>query len=201
MKLVSSDDTDKRNSDEFYKLYKHSSPTKLKRMTDLDTEINDILATPIDLETKAKLYSQALRKFLSYKKQHLEDTVFDGLEKKSHKKKSSKTFKPSAKKKSSIKKNKINKNITIPKILSTARITPKKKKIKTKQTKAPKKGKPQTITLSSDEEIGQTSAFLPKKSKNPKVKKDSSEPSYDKQMEDYLSYIQDGTGWENYETN
>jgi hypothetical protein len=199
MKLVSSDDSTKQDADEFYKLYKHSSPTKLKRMTDLDIEINNILSTPIDSETKSKLYSQALRKFLSYKKQHLEDTVYGGLEKK----KTSKVKKPIVKKKKSTKKKKTSIKNTTVKVLQKATITPKKKKIKTKPKKAPKKANPLTIELSIDDEIGdpQTSKPLSKKSKKPLVKKESSDPSYDKQMEDYLSYIQDGKGWENYKTN
>jgi hypothetical protein len=199
MKLVTPDDNTKKDSEEFYKLYKHSSPTKLKRMTDLDIEINNILSTPIDLETKSKLYSQALRKFLSYKKQHLEDTVFGGFEKE----KTSKVKKPIVKKKRSSKKKKTSIKITGVKVLPKARITPKKKKIKTKQPKAPKKGKPLIIEVSSDEEIDipKTSKSLPKKSKKPIVKKEPSDPLYEQQMQDYLSYIKDGKGWENYNTN
>jgi hypothetical protein len=200
MKLVSSDDSNIRASDEFYKLYKHSSPTKLKRMTDLDTEINNILSTPIEPEIKAKLYSQTLRKFLAYKKQHLEDTVYGGLDKTD-----SKQIKPISKKKSSTGKKKSKK--TSGKILPPPRITPKKKKAKAKQPKAPKKGKTSKKELSSVQEIGdpQTSKPLPKKSKTSLAKKEklpkreeSSESSYDEKLEKYLSYIQDGSSWENY---
>ena len=121
-------------SDEITKLYKASAPIKLRRMIDLDTEMNEILNENIDTEAKAKLYSQALRKFLAYKKQHIEESMTDNIKaidktKKIGKKKTKNKIKSSPKKGS--------KHITKPKTIKTPKIKGLKEK-KTLKIKKPK---------------------------------------------------------------
>src|SRR6266700_4075854 len=53
---------------------KHQISVPLSRLSDLDLEINQILSSNIDEENKAKLYSQALRKYLVFKKLHKEES-------------------------------------------------------------------------------------------------------------------------------
>ncbi len=53
---------------------KHQIPVTLSRLSDLDSEINQILHSKVDDVSKAKLYSQALRRFLIFKKLHKEET-------------------------------------------------------------------------------------------------------------------------------
>jgi len=55
-------------------ILKHQIPVSLSRLNDLDSEINDILISTVDENLKAKLYSQALRRFLTFKKLHKEET-------------------------------------------------------------------------------------------------------------------------------
>ena len=52
---------------------KYQIPVQLRRISDLDSEINQILKSPINERQKSKLYSQALRKFLIHKKLHQEE--------------------------------------------------------------------------------------------------------------------------------
>lgn len=56
---------------------KHLIPAKVKIMSDLDSEIRLILSSDNDEYTKAKLYSEALRKYLIYKQLNEEDLEYD----------------------------------------------------------------------------------------------------------------------------
>src|SRR5260370_12531995 len=64
MRLISgiSDPTNNKQ-----KIMSYSTPSSVQRMSDLDSEINSILNSSIDEREKARLYSQALRKFLIFK--------------------------------------------------------------------------------------------------------------------------------------
>lgn len=52
---------------------RHKISPNLKQLNNLDIEINEILNSNINESSKAKLYTQALRKFLTFKKLHQED--------------------------------------------------------------------------------------------------------------------------------
>jgi CRISPR/Cas system-associated endoribonuclease Cas2 len=52
---------------------KYTTSKHLKRISDLDNQMNEIINSNLDEIKKAKLYSQALRKFLTFKKKHEED--------------------------------------------------------------------------------------------------------------------------------
>ena len=67
MRLV--DENEFRNS----QMNRFQTPVEVQQMSKLDSEIQEILSQDIDERTKAKLYSEILRKFLSYKRQYLED--------------------------------------------------------------------------------------------------------------------------------
>lgn len=56
---------------------KHITPPKLKIMSDLDAEMKFILSSENDEYTKAKLYSEALRKYLIYKQLNEEELQYD----------------------------------------------------------------------------------------------------------------------------
>ena len=47
---------------------KHQTPVLISRMTELDGHIQEILSQDVDESIKAKLYSQALRSFMTLKK-------------------------------------------------------------------------------------------------------------------------------------
>ena len=72
MRLV--DDSDSNKQDELTKLMKYKTSVQLQRMSDLDNEMKNILNQNIDEETKARLYGQALRRFLSFKQNYQEET-------------------------------------------------------------------------------------------------------------------------------
>lgn len=64
-----------QNKSDIFKIAQHDIPVNLKRVSDLDTEINTILSSDIDEENKAKLYSQTLRKYLTFKRLHQDQKV------------------------------------------------------------------------------------------------------------------------------
>ena len=76
MRLVSDSKTNKIQSD-LSNIYRHETYPELQRLNDLDLEIKEILNSNIDEVAKAKLYSQTLRKFLTYKQLHQELQQFD----------------------------------------------------------------------------------------------------------------------------
>src|SRR5437868_10294351 len=78
MKLVN--DNYSSNYDDLSKILKYDTPTSLHRMSDLDSDMINILNRDIEEETKAKLYSQALRRFLTFKQQHHEDSSVKQIE-------------------------------------------------------------------------------------------------------------------------
>ena len=152
MKLVSDEKNadSNRRIDELSKLMKYQIPINLQRMSDLDSNINEILSRNIDQETKAKLYTQALRRFLTFKQQHIEDSSVQKLEEKPLKK--------------SVKKRK--KKLKTPtKRITKASLTPKKPIITTTTTKipittpptTPKKKTKQTIKKTTTNQAIQTS--------------------------------------------
>lgn len=57
------------------RVMKHETAPSVSRMSDLDLNIESILNQNVDADSKAKLYSQTLRRFLTYKKQHQEEDV------------------------------------------------------------------------------------------------------------------------------
>ena len=74
MRLVSDDNeimpTTTKNQVDFAK---YQIPVQLRRISDLDSEINQIINSPINERQKSKLYAQALRKYLIHKKLHQEE--------------------------------------------------------------------------------------------------------------------------------
>jgi len=72
MRLV--EDNQPNNRDLFSQFT--TSPT-VQRLSELDIEIRDILNREINEREKAKLYSQTLRKFLTYKRIHKEQQILD----------------------------------------------------------------------------------------------------------------------------
>ena len=77
MRLVN--DNDKNMKEDIQNIIKYETPIHLQNMSDLDQEIDSILKSKIDLNTKAKLYSEILRKFLLFKKIHDKKTKFNQM--------------------------------------------------------------------------------------------------------------------------
>ena len=79
MKLVPADQIEMtlNPSKNIYDLAKLNSPVSFLRVNDLETELKDILESDLDERSKSKLYSQALRKYLTFKKFALEDRFID----------------------------------------------------------------------------------------------------------------------------
>ena len=127
MKLVNADDNNESNNQQdIFNIIKQQAPVTIKRAVDLDKEIKTILSNDVDDDTKAKLYSNALRRFLTFKGQY--ENQLEQL----------KQLAPSIKAKTSKKKNK--KKTPKKRIwqtpIRTVKKTPKKtkKKKKTKPT-------------------------------------------------------------------
>ena len=72
MKLVSEDP-----SSIYSNIYKHDTSVNISRLSDLDQDIKTILNQDIDESSKAKLYSQTLRRFLTFKKLKQEEDLSD----------------------------------------------------------------------------------------------------------------------------
>ncbi len=77
MRLINEDEIIPHKKDEIYGFAKHETSPHILRMSDLDDQINDILKSNLNEENKAKLYSQALRKFLTYKRLHQDKQLVD----------------------------------------------------------------------------------------------------------------------------
>ena len=71
MRLV--DESTSGDGENLSKIAKYEIQPELHRMNDLDLEMKNILSQNIDEVSKAKLYSQTLRKFMNYKRQYLRD--------------------------------------------------------------------------------------------------------------------------------
>jgi hypothetical protein len=72
MRLVK-DDQSTKNQIEYRNPERFTTSTNVQRMGDLDNEINEILESKVPESTKAKLYRQALKKFLTFKELHREE--------------------------------------------------------------------------------------------------------------------------------
>jgi hypothetical protein len=72
MKLVGEHDST-NNKRSVFRTEKYTTSKHLRRIGDLDQQMNDIINSNLDEFKKVKLYSQALRKFLTFKKKHEED--------------------------------------------------------------------------------------------------------------------------------
>jgi hypothetical protein len=72
MKLVDLDEQ-KGLQRNVFRTEKYTTSKHLRRISGLDKQMNEILNSKLDEITKVKLYSQALRKFLTFKKKHEED--------------------------------------------------------------------------------------------------------------------------------
>ena len=77
MRLINEDEIIPQKKDDIFGYSKHETSPHILRMSDLDDQINDILKSNLNEENKAKLYSQALRKFLTYKRLHQEKQLVD----------------------------------------------------------------------------------------------------------------------------
>ena len=77
MRLVN--ENDKNIKEDIQNIIKYETPMHLQNMSDLDQEIDSILKRKIDSNTKAKLYSEILRKFLLFKKIHNKQTKFNQM--------------------------------------------------------------------------------------------------------------------------
>ena len=77
MRLINEDEIIPHKKDDIFGLAKHETSPHILRMSDLDDQINDILKSNLNEENKAKLYSQALRKFLTFKRLHQEKQILD----------------------------------------------------------------------------------------------------------------------------
>ena len=55
---------------ELFNVIRYETPGTLRQMSDLDEDIKKILNSKLDENSKAKLYSQSLRRFLAFKKLH-----------------------------------------------------------------------------------------------------------------------------------
>ncbi len=77
MRLINEDEIIHDKKDDIFGPSKHETSPHILRMSDLDDQINDILKSNLNEENKAKLYSQALRKFLTYKRLHQEKQLVD----------------------------------------------------------------------------------------------------------------------------
>ena len=75
MRIVNNDEKIEsfRNDFDISNINRHRTPTNLRRINDLDQEIDEILNSSIDESRKAKLYSQALRKYLTFKELYREE--------------------------------------------------------------------------------------------------------------------------------
>ena len=69
MKLISDNEFDVKN------VVKQNTPVNISRLSDLDRDIASILNKNIDEQLKAKLYSQSLRRYLTFKKLRERDII------------------------------------------------------------------------------------------------------------------------------
>ena len=56
------------NNPDVNSISRHQTPVNVSRLNDLDKEIESILSQDIDQHLKLKLYSQALKRFLTFQK-------------------------------------------------------------------------------------------------------------------------------------
>jgi len=75
MRLINDDESSKQQN--IFDADRFETHPNVQRLNELDFEINNILNSDIDEINKAKLYSQTLRKFLTYKRLHQEQKLID----------------------------------------------------------------------------------------------------------------------------
>ena len=133
-------------SNDVFNMIKHETPTHLRRVNDLDLEIKDILNSEIDEENKAKLYTQALRRFITFKNLHEDQQLLDESRKLDLLKK---IVKPRKRKKTQTAVQRIH-NQPVPIIQNVKKTSPIKKKKKTNannQKTSPKKNGKKTSKI------------------------------------------------------
>ena len=74
MKLVPESDLKNEQTKELLNVARYETTPSLKQMSDLDEDISKILKSKLDEDSKAKLYSQSLRRFLTFKRQHTSES-------------------------------------------------------------------------------------------------------------------------------
>ena len=71
MKLVPENDIiNDKTKKELFNVIRYDTPPNQSQMSDLDEDIKKILNSKLDENSKSKLYSQSLRRFLAFKRLH-----------------------------------------------------------------------------------------------------------------------------------
>jgi hypothetical protein len=78
MKLIENEDSEKdKTTEDILNAIRLTTPVNLKQISDLDLEIKKILDKKLDDYQKAKLFSQVLRRYLTFKRKHEAEQVQD----------------------------------------------------------------------------------------------------------------------------